>query len=502
MLNQITLTVKKWSSKVIIPAMMMALSAGSGLAQDVTSKIRVKVNGLADSTVYLANYYGEKLYFNDTTQADANGYFEFDGKPYEEGGKYAVVLPGPEFFDIIVTEEEIELETQKDDLVGGLKVIRSEENRLFVDYLRFIQDMRTKRAPYDAVLADSTAADKAQTKARDELNILNESVVEYQQRIINQHPDLLFPKMLQMTLDIEVPEPPADVEDERLWKYYKYRELYWNNIDLSDPRLVRDQMFHRVLDKYWAKVLPQVPDTLLKEGKALIERMDNYDMFKYTTHHITYAAEKSNVMCMDKVFYGLVQEYYVTGRVDWLNEEQMDKIIERANEMRYSLCGERVPNVILPDTTGENWVSLYDLDAKYTLLAIWESTCGHCKKEMPKLMELYHEWKPRGLEIYAIGNDFETEPWIKFIRGKDIGDWINVSDNPEINAADSAHTLIMNGTTTLLSLNFRSTFDVFSTPKMFLLDEDKKIIAKQLNAEQIKELLERLEAQAMREESE
>lgn len=502
MLNQITLTVKKWSSKVIIPAMMMALSAGSGLAQDVTSKIRVKVNGLADSTVYLANYYGEKLYFNDTTQADANGYFEFDGKPYEEGGKYAVVLPGPEFFDIIVTEEEIELETQKDDLVGGLKVIRSEENRLFVDYLRFIQDMRTKRAPYDAVLADSTAADKAQTKARDELNILNESVVEYQQRIINQHPDLLFPKMLQMTLDIEVPEPPADVEDERLWKYYKYRELYWNNIDLSDPRLVRDQMFHRVLDKYWAKVLPQVPDTLLKEGKALIEGMDNYDMFKYTTHHITYAAEKSNVMCMDKVFYGLVQEYYVTGRVDWLNEEQMDKIIERANEMRYSLCGERVPNVILPDTTGENWVSLYDLDAKYTLLAIWESTCGHCKKEMPKLMELYHEWKPRGLEIYAIGNDFETEPWIKFIRGKDIGDWINVSDNPEINAADSARTLIMNGTTTLLSLNFRSTFDVFSTPKMFLLDEDKKIIAKQLNAEQIKELLERLEAQAMREESE
>lgn len=494
------LILKTWNTKTLMLGALLMSLAFSTEAQNVTSKIRVKVNGLADSTVYLANYYGEKLYFNDTTKADANGYFEFDGKPYEEGGKYAVVLPGPEFFDIIVTEEEIELETEINDLVGGLKVKQSEENKLFVDYLRFIQDMRTKRAPYDAVMADSTASEKAKEKAREELSVLNDNVIEYQQRIINDHPDLLFPKMLKMTMDVEVPDPPTGVEDERLWKYYKYRELYWDNIDLSDPRLVRDQMFHRVLDKYWSKALPQVPDTLLKEGKALIERMDNYDMFKYTTHHITYAAEKSNVMCMDKVFFGLVQEYYVTGRVDWLNEEQMDKIVERANEMRYSLCGERVPNVILPDTSQKNWVSLYDLDAKYTLLAIWESTCGHCKKEMPKLMDLYHEWKPKGLEVYAIGNDFETEPWLKFIRKKDIGDWINVSDNPAINDADSARTLIMNGTTTLLSLNFRSTFDVFSTPKMFLLDEDKKIIAKQLNAEQIKELLERLEAQAMREE--
>lgn len=500
MSKQITLMLKKWSLSFFLLAGMLALTASDARAQDETYKIRVKVNGLADSTVYLANYYGEKLYFNDTTKADANGYFEFDGKPYEKGGKYAVVLPGPEFFDIIVTEEEIELETQVDDLVGGLNVIRSKENTQFVDYLRFIQEMRSKRAPYDAVMADSTAKEKAREAARRELSVLNEAVVDYQQRIINDHPDMLFSKLLKMTLDVQVPEPPAGIEDERLWKYYTYRDMYWDNVDLSDPRLVRDQMFHRVLDKYWSKVLPQVPDTLLKEGKALIDRMDNYDMFKYTTHHITYAAEKSNVMCMDKVFYGLVQEYYVTGRVDWLTEEQMDKIIERANEMRYSLCGERVPNVILPDTSGTNWVSLYDIDSKYTLLAIWESTCGHCKKEMPKLVKLYRDWKPKGLEVYSIGNDFETEPWLKFIRKKNIGDWINVSDNPAINDADSARTLIMNGTTNLLSLNFRSTFDVFSTPKMFLLDEDMKIIAKQLNAEQIRELLERLESQEMKEE--
>ena len=50
--------------------------------------------------------------------------------------------------------------------------------------------------------------------------------------------------------------------------------------------------------------------------------------------------------------------------------------------------------------------------------------------------------------------------------------------------------------TTLKSLNFRTTFDVYATPKMFLLDRDKKVIAKQVGAEQIAEILAREEEAA------
>ena len=53
--------------------------------------------------------------------------------------------------------------------------------------------------------------------------------------------------------------------------------------------------------------------------------------------------------------------------------------------------------------------------------------------------------------------------------------------------------LIYSRTTDLLSLNFRTTFDVFSTPKLFLLDSDKKIIAKQLSALQVAQILYRNE---------
>lgn len=457
------------------------------------AQIRIQVEGVANEEVYLANYYGEKLFYNDTTTADANGYFEFKAKPNEEGGKYAVVIPGPKFFEIIVTDEPIHITTSAEDLSGQLDVKASKENKLFYDYMGFIQEMRNARAAYDEVLTNESSSEKARDEAKKAIEQLNVDVVNYQQGLIRDHQETLFAKMLLMTLEPEVGSPPAGTENEALWKYLEYRSKYWDNVDFSDGRLVRDPMFHRLLDKYWSKVLPQSPDTLIKEAHALVARAQDPDMFKYMTHHITFSSEKSNVMCMDKVFVSMVNTYYRTGKADWLNEEQLQKVIDRADDLKYVLCGEPVPDVILPDETLTNWRSLYDIDAKYTLIVIWEASCGHCKKEMPKLLELYEQWKPRGLEVYAIGNDFESEPWLKFIKDKQIDVWTNVSDNPAINKSDSASKLIYGGVTTLPSLNFRSTFDVFSTPKMFLLDADKRIIAKQLGAVQLAELLDRLE---------
>jgi thiol-disulfide isomerase/thioredoxin len=196
---------------------------------------------------------------------------------------------------------------------------------------------------------------------------------------------------------------------------------------------------------------------------------------------------------MDTVFVRMVNEFYRAGKAVWLNEDQVQKIVDRAEDLKHSLCGNVPPNITLPDLSGQEWVSLHDIDAKYTAILIWESTCGHCKKELPKLQELYDEWKPKGLEIYAIGNDFETEPWKEFVEKKGYTDWINVSDNPEVNAQDSAMALIYSGVTNLESLNFRTTFDVYATPKIFLLDKDKKIVAKQIGAEQLGEILGRLE---------
>ena len=50
-----------------------------------------------------------------------------------------------------------------------------------------------------------------------------------------------------------------------------------------------------------------------------------------------------------------------------------------------------------------------------------------------------------------------------------------------------------NKVTTLESLNYQNTYDIFSTPKVFLLDKDKKIIAKSISISQLEDMLDRLQ---------
>ena len=388
----------------------MSLDSIAQAQNDLT----VHVEGLGADTVYLAHYYGAKLFYNDTAVANAEGTVRFDGKPRNEGGKYAVVLPGPKFFEFLMVEEPMEFKTTATNPAKDLEVIRSKENDVFYGYMKFIQDKRNERAPFDAVLQDSSASAQDVAEARQGIQALTDEVNEYQHYLTHDPRDFLFGKYLTMLNEPQVPDAPPEVEDKAMWQYMWYRDHYWDRVDFTDARLVRDGAFDQLIGRYWAKVLPQMPDTMIAEGHKLLQQTldaGNRDMFKYMLHHMTYASESSKIMCMDKVFVDLVNTYYRTGIVDWLSEEQMDKIVGRADDLKHSLCGNQAPNITLPGLDQSEWLSLHDIDAKYTLLCIWESTCGHCKKEMPKLERIYETWKPRGLEIFAIGNDFEPEPW-------------------------------------------------------------------------------------------
>ena len=484
-------------SPVFLKAMMAWIGAVTLVpAIRAQHDVVIHIDGLSHDTVYLAHYYGAKLFYNDTAVANSSGKVVFEGKPMAEGGKYAVVVPGPKFFEFLMVDEPMEFRTTAANPSGDIEVLKSKENEVFYSYLSFIKEKRELRVPHDAVLNDDEASAEAKSEARRAIQALTDEVTTYQQYMINDPREFLFGKYLNMLNEPQVPEAPDDAKNSAMWQYQWYRSHYWDRVDFSDPRLVRDGAFDQVLKRWWAEVLPQMADTMIAEAQRVLDltlQNENKDMFKYMLHHMTYASESSKIMCMDKVFVHLVNTYYRTGQVDWLSKEQLDKILERADDLKYTLCGNVAPDVTLPDLSQENWISLHDIQAKYTLICIWESTCGHCKKEMPKLQRIYEEWNPRGLEIFAIGNDFEPEPWQEFVKDKGLTDWFHVSDNPFINAQDSATALIYGGITNLESLNFRTTFDVYATPKMFLLDADKKIMAKQVGAVQLAEILSQIE---------
>jgi thiol-disulfide isomerase/thioredoxin len=472
---------------------LMLCTASQVLAQNKYS-IKGNIKGLKDTKVYLANYYGNKLYYNDTTEVDSKGNFTFKGKPYNECGKYAFVMPGPKYFDFIVAEENIVIEADSSNKIEAIKIKESENNKIFFDYIRYINDKRKAREPMDKILMDSTKTDAEKTPYRDQLKKLNDEVIAYQKSLVAKNPDLLVTKLIKMSMDIEVPEAPAELtqEEKNKWSYYYYRNHYWDNCDLKDPRLVRDQAFHKLVERFSGQTLPQIPDTMCTQVRQLIERTSgNTDAFKYIVHHFTYYFETSKIMCMDEGFVYMVDNYYAKGLCDWMKKEKIEEMKTAANEKRNCLCGEVGPDIILPDVN-DQWKSMYAMNNKYTILVIWESTCGHCKKEIPKLLDVYHKWQDVGLGVYAVHNNLEKDKWLKFIDEHHL-DWTNVARSSGIMNQDSATKLVYGGITTLQSLNYHQYWDVNSTPKVFLLDKDHKVIAKSLSAEQLDELISRLE---------
>ena len=179
----------------------------------------VHIDGLSNDTIYLANYYGAKLFYNDTAVTDAKGTVTFAGKPFAEGGKYAVVLPGPKFFEFLMVNEPMEFKTTSTDPAGDLEVIQSKENDVFYGYLSFLKKKRKEREPFDLVLRDSAATKDEVAAARAGLQKLTDEVTEYQYYLTNDPRDFLFGKYLSMTNEPEVPDAPESAEDAALWQY-------------------------------------------------------------------------------------------------------------------------------------------------------------------------------------------------------------------------------------------------------------------------------------------
>jgi len=186
-------------------------------------------------------------------------------------------------------------------------------------------------------------------------------------------------------------------------------------------------------------------------------------------------------MGQDKVFLYLFDNFYSKGDTTFLNAASRKTIFERAYSMMANQLGNPAPLLNLRDTT-EKIISLYGIQSPLTLVVFWDPTCSHCKEEIPRIDSIYRaKWKSLGLSIYAVNTAEKTMDELKkFVSEKHLNaDWIHVYQPKAERDAEQAAG----------QPNFRQLYDVFKTPTLYLLDEKKNIIAKQLSIEQFDDLI-------------
>nr|WP_319272593.1 TlpA disulfide reductase family protein [uncultured Draconibacterium sp.] len=133
--------------------------------------------------------------------------------------------------------------------------------------------------------------------------------------------------------------------------------------------------------------------------------------------------------------------------------------------------GDNSPEIVLPDPEG-NDVALSSLRGKVVLLQFWAAVDRGSRIQNPVLVEAYNKYKRKGFEIYQVSVDVNRAEWVDAID-QDKLSWINVGD--------------MEGSKLAAAV-----YNVQSVPYNYLLDEEGKIVAKNLKGPALNKALSQL----------
>ncbi|NOZ46516.1 MAG: redoxin domain-containing protein [Chlorobi bacterium] len=463
--------------KIIALFILFSISSTFVLADGY--KIKVTIDGLKDTSIYLGYHFGDKKYVTDTTRLNSKGVGIFEGNKKLDGGIYLIVLPSKTYFEIIIDKDQnfsIEADTAvfSNNYLRNIKISGSEENSQFYAYQIFMSD-ESKKAQDIRKLMNKEKNNADSTKIlKEETDNIDKEVKDYWAKIIEKNPDGLLSAVLKALTEIDVPEAPKDENGnitDSTFRYRYYKQHYFDYIDFSDNRLLRTPVYNSKLSYFFSRVVLQHPDSIIAEAHRILEaaRADSL-VFQYTLQYLFNKYNSSNIMGFDEVFVDIAENYYLAGDATWADSAFLAKVAERLIKLKPNLLGQKAPNMKLPSPDGR-YYNLYDIDAKAILVYFWDPDCGHCKKVIPKVHEYYEQVWDQGVEVFAVYTQIEKEKWEKFIDDNGLGDWINVYDPY--------------GTS-----NFRINYDIYSTPVVYILDKDKKIIAKRIDLDTVKKILE------------
>ena len=136
-------------------------------------------------------------------------------------------------------------------------------------------------------------------------------------------------------------------------------------------------------------------------------------------------------------------------------------------KLESTAIGQIAPNFTITTPEGES-ISMYDIKGKVKLIDFWASWCGPCRGENPHVVEIYKEYHPKGLEIFGVSLDNNKEAWVKAIADDGLV-WKHGSD---LKGWQSAPAQL---------------YSVSGIPHTVLLDENNKIIAKNLRGDELKQ---------------
>ncbi len=460
----------------------MALASSAQPAYE----INVSFKPFKNQYIYLGHYFGKSYPIIDSAMLNDKSEAVFKGNKKLQGGIYLIGYPGKSgFFEILIDKQQkFSVIADTATISKGVQFINSPDNTLFTTYQQHMNATGKQIGGLQEQLKKATnKADS--TNITDQLVKLNQDIINYREGLIKKDPSNILSALLvamrEPVLTGRLKEPKN--KQDSLDSYNFYKQHYWEGVHFWDGRMAYSTLFEDKIDKYYEQLVVPHQDSVIKEldnmlGPASInEEMTRFLLVKFVNRYLN-----QKYMWEDAVFVHLYEKYFAPKSYSWLSDKGLKTITDRAYSLMANIMGSPASDIELPDPQGKP-ASLYELNSDFTIVVFWDPTCSHCKEVLPKLDSFYTaKWKAGGLKIFAVAKetDGSKNDWLNFIRDNKLQEWTHVY----YSKADDKARIEAN------IPGYSQLYDVLTFPTLYLLDKEKRIVAKKLTYRQMDEIWE------------
>ncbi len=393
--------------------------------------------------IYLQAYHGKALHIIDTATLTENNRYIFKGDRALLPGMYSLDVANIPSVNFLISDSSYQNFTIAVDLNDRLHSVTftgSPENQAFIEYIHFLKEQQR--------------AQNSQTAIR-----------QKGEEIIQQFPHSMLALSIQSMREPEIPKSGYSAENAREYTTNYYARHFFDYIDFSDQRQLRMPFLEQKLSVYFTKIAPPVADSTNKAIELVLEKASaNQEVYQWAVRYLYNLYRGAPIPGNTEVYNFIGENYILTEPDAWEDAAFVEKVKKRVANSKLNPVGEKAANLVLQTPEG-NTRDLYNVEATFTILFFYNPDCEACQPVSEALAENYTMLKSRGAEVFAVYLGCQKEIWQEYIAAKNLS-WINVY-NPTCDAT------------------IDDLYDIYATPMIYLLDKNKKVLAKDISVDQI-----------------
>jgi peroxiredoxin len=422
--------------------------------------------GLSGEKVTLTQTFASQHRMIDTSYLNENGSFRFTLKDDLPAGQYRLITQSGIDAFFIFNDEDIQFVVVTDKYGKYVQVIKSVENMIYYDYENLKQKNLLKLDILGPVVAYYPDTDPLYKKVTARAKALRKELTDKSLKLTNDNPGTLAAHFIKLETPVF---PPLDMDEKAQQEFMKAH--FFDHVDFNDTILLKSSTLNSMLINYLSLYQDRNDDRETFENK-LLTGLDTI-LEKSSVNPDMYAS------VIDFLLQGFESIGFDKG-IDYISEhnqldefcENTEKILELQDKLyliNKLAIGKTAPDFSHTDIDG-NMIRLSDVQAKKTLLVFWASWCPHCKSIVPEINSLKEKFNDSELKIIGISIDTSLTDLRQVISEYKIN-WPNIA---EFKGWEGA---------------IPEMYGIAATPTMYLLDDQKKIVAKPINKYDLKKAL-------------